>query len=399
MAKHRCFKALQAAVLSCVVVSASTQAKDGLHDPIVEPSWRASVVPATSAIPPQFVMLAFDGGMDNDFWQQSRDFAAANDVKFTYFVSCVYYIADADRKTYIEPRNGPGKSSIGWGGKPADIAERLKQTALAKAEGHEIASHGCGHFDGGKYSAEMWTSEFTQFNTIMAEAWKRYGAGTEPVGWSDYFQNQSYGGFRAPFLSFNKDALWSSLTRLKFVYDTSAPSRAGDWPKKDGALWEFPLVGLRIAGSRASTLSMDYNFYVAQTQAVRGNPKNFQLYEDQMFNTYMAYFKASYYGNRAPLHIGHHFAQWNGGAYWKALQRFIKDVCNSKAYPDVKCTNYSELADFMNAHVAELDNYQKGNFASPPTAPTAAVQTESQPLSTVELHKTWAIDPVQSHTN
>ena len=92
------------------------------------------------ATPPQFVMLAFDGGWDNKFWAESRDFAKASNLHFTYFVSCTYYLADADRKIYVEPRNGPGKSTIGWGGKPADIAERLKQTAAAKDEGNEIAS-------------------------------------------------------------------------------------------------------------------------------------------------------------------------------------------------------------------------------------------------------------------
>ncbi len=352
------------------------------------------------AAPPQFVMLAFDGGWDNDFWKSSRQFASANNVHFTYFVSCVYYLADADKKIYVEPRNGAGKSTIGWGGKPADIAERLQQTAAAMDEHQEIASHGCGHFNGKEYTSAMWNSEFNQFNSIMADAWKRYGTGVEPAGWHDYFTKPGYGGFRAPFLSFNKDALWTSLSNMKFVYDTSDPAREGLWPIKDKGLWEFPLVDVRIAGSNRTTLTMDYNFYVAQTGAQPGNPKNYQRYEDEVFNTYMAYFKNSYYGNRAPLHIGHHFSQWNGGAYWKAMQRFAKAVCNSKDYPDVQCANYSELVKFMEEHSNDLAAYQKSDFAkASPELTTDLLRPTLAPLTTAELHKHQPIDPIESHRN
>ena len=352
------------------------------------------------AAPPQFVMLAFDGGHDNDFWQASRDFAAANNVHFTYFLSCVYFLADADKNLYTEPRNGPGKSTIGWGGKPADIAERLKQVAAAMNEHHEIASHGCGHFDGKQYSAPMWESEFTQFNAIMANAWKHYGDGAEPQGWSEYFSTPNYSGFRAPFLSFNKDSLWSALSNMKFVYDTSAPAREGDWPVKDKGLWEFPLVDVRMASSHRVSLTMDYNFYMAQTGAHTGNPKNFQRYEDEVFNTYMDYFQNSYFGNRAPLHIGHHFSQWNGGAYWKALKRFAKAVCNSSTYPNVKCATYSDLVKFMEDHQSDLPAYQKGDFATAtPALLSEQLKPTIAPITLAELHKAQAIDPIESHRN
>jgi hypothetical protein len=348
--------------------------------------------------PPQFVMLAFDGGKDKDFWRESRKFAASNKVHFTYFVSCVYFLADADKNTYIEPRNGAGKSTIGWGGTPAEIAERLKQTAAAMDEHQEIASHGCGHFDGKQYSASMWNSEFGQFNDIMTNAWKHYGDSPEPAGWSDYFSKSGYGGFRAPYLSFNEDALWSALSNMKFVYDTSSPSREGDWPVKDKGLWEFPLVDVRLATSHRVSLTMDYNFYMAQTAAHRGNPKNFQRYEDEVFDTYMAYFKNSYYGNRAPLHIGNHFAQWNGGAYWKAMKRFAKAVCDSPDYPDVQCASYSELVKFMGDHEGELASYQKGEFAKATPALVSAKQAPAlHPITLAELHQAQPIDPAQSH--
>src|SRR5262245_60872689 len=77
--------------------------------------------------PPQFVLLAFDGSLNNDFWTESRGFAKAANVKFTYFISGVYFIPDAQRKLYDAPHGfGPGKSAIGFGGAASDIAVRYK---------------------------------------------------------------------------------------------------------------------------------------------------------------------------------------------------------------------------------------------------------------------------------
>ena len=42
--------------------------------------------------PPQYVLLAFDGSKSLPFWEESRDFARENDIKFTYFISGVYFL-------------------------------------------------------------------------------------------------------------------------------------------------------------------------------------------------------------------------------------------------------------------------------------------------------------------
>jgi hypothetical protein len=104
---------------------------------------------------------------------------------------------------------------------------------------------------------------------------------------------------------------------------------------------------------------MDYNFYVAQT-AAKPDPAHSAIYEQQMLDTYLRYFQASYEGNRAPIHIGHHFSTWNGGAYWRALQRFAATVCGM---PEVKCVTYRELSDFMDSVSPEIvAAYRKGDF-------------------------------------
>ena len=65
-----------------------------------------------------------------------------------------------------------------------------------------------------------------------------------------------------------------------------------------------------------------------------------------MRQSYLAYFRASYEGDRAPLSIGHHFADWNDGAYREALRRFVLEAC---PMPEVRCVSYAELADWLDA--------------------------------------------------
>ena len=75
-----------------------------------------------------------------------------------------------------------------------------------------------------------------------------------------------------------------------------------------------------------STLSMDYNFLVAHFGAGIA-PRRSEMAREQMLQTYLHYFKTKYSGNRAPLHIGHHFAGYAGGAYNTALKTFARAVC------------------------------------------------------------------------
>ena len=44
-------------------------------------------------------------------------------------------------------------------------------------------------------------------------------------------------------------------------------------------------------------------------------------------------------GERRPLQLGFHFTMMNGGAYWRALERFAAEAC---IRPDVACITYSD---------------------------------------------------------
>jgi peptidoglycan/xylan/chitin deacetylase (PgdA/CDA1 family) len=300
------------------------------------------VVTASAAKPTQFVALAFDGSKNIDMWQKTRDFALENNIKFTYFVSGVYFLTENNKRQYVEPQRGAGASAIGFGGDQRKIQERLNQMVKAVEEGHEMASHANGHFDGSNYSGAQWNSEFSQFTRFLTTAWERNSIRGEPSWWQDLFAKQMY-GFRAPLLG-DSQGMWGALRNHGFVYDTSRADQMSYWPRQINGLWNFPLAGVKIAGTNRNTLSMDYNFYYAQSKGNPGRPADFARFEEEMYQSYMNYFANNYNGNRAPIHIGHHFSLWNGGAYWRALQRFAKNVCHR---PEVKCGTYTELMEMM----------------------------------------------------
>lgn len=318
----------------------------------------------SAARPPQFVLLAFDGSLNNEFWGVSREAAKKYGVKFTYFMNGTYFLPDARKKEYVGPKHQPGQSDIGFGGLEENIKIRLEHVAGAAAEGHEIASHANGHFDGSSWSEEDWTNEFDQFEPLIGGAAKEAGVDLGTL-------LKKVKGFRAPLLG-HSPGLYKTLEKKGFRYDTSRSSATDFWPKKfDGTnVWNFPLAEVRIAGLSKSTLSMDYNFYVADTKGSPGNPEDYAMYEQRMYETYMNYFESNYFGNRAPVHIGHHFSRWNGGAYWKAMQRFAESVCSQE---EVKCVTYSELVDYMDKNAANRDSFQKTDFPKAVRPPGAAV--------------------------
>ena len=84
---------------------------------------------AEVARPPQFVMLAFDNCTELTRWQDLTDFAAEMDragkrVRFTFFVSGINYVEDANRGVYQGPGQRRGYSNINFGGPTEDVRKR-----------------------------------------------------------------------------------------------------------------------------------------------------------------------------------------------------------------------------------------------------------------------------------
>ena len=329
------------------------------------------------ARPPQFVLLAFDGSKSLNFWNDSRSFAQASrseskPLDFTYFISGVYFLNSKAKGLYKGPKHVAGASDIGFGETVADISSRVEQVNAAFEEGHEMASHANGHFDGSAWSASDWASEFDLFNQLVFGVFQNNGLASGSLR----FDAASVVGFRAPLLGVSA-GLWPTLSQFKFRYDTSRTNSTSYWPEKLGGVWNFPLAMLKIAGTSKKTLSMDYNFYVAQSG---GTPNASQgaLYEQQMYETYVRYFDGNYAGNRAPVHIGHHFSLWNGGAYWRAMKRFADYACGK---PEVRCITYKDYADYLDQLAPEtLASYRKGEFTREGVAAIGSLATHQPGL-------------------
>ena len=68
-------------------------------------------------------------------------------------------------------------------------------------------------------------------------------------------------------------------------------------------------------------------------------PGQTKEFEDRAYDAFLASFNAEYNGERVPFQVGFHFTLMNGGAYWRALERFAGEVCSM---PDVACVSYRD---------------------------------------------------------
>ena len=314
---------------------------------------------AEIARPPQFVAIAFDNCTELERWREWRDFAAAQEAigkpaRFTFFVSGINYLANANRAIYQPPHEPRGASRINFGGTAEDVRARVALINELQAQGHEVGSHAVGHFDGRAWSASDWAREFHMYDELFRNAAPNNGLA---AGGFD-FPLAKIVGFRAPYLAAG-GGLYAHLRGSRFRYDTSGVAEAHSWPQKRDGIWRFNLASIRLAGAGRRTLSMDYNFLVAHSFGLNDR-RNAARYRDQMLQSYLDYFRTNYSGNRAPLHIGHHFSDYQGGAYREALKTFARMVCG---LPEVRCATYTELADFMDVQGAEtVAAYQAGAF-------------------------------------
>ncbi len=314
--------------------------------------------------PPQLIGLSFDGSRSIDVWRNTLAFsremkAKGTPIKFTYFISGVYFLDNQNKDLYINPMGEKGASLIGFADNADDIAERIAQINIALNDGNEIGSHANGHFDGGKWTFEQWKDELTSFESILFNVNKNNpGLGSVKLN----LKKSDLVGFRAPVLGINRGAL-KALKELGYKYDASSISDGKEWPHKSDGLWQFPLATIYIGKDQRSTLSMDYNIFTEQTQAndtvKKGTPAWDIMYND-VYNAYMDYFNRNYMSNRAPIFIGHHFSLWNDGVYWEAMKNFAKTVCSK---PEVSCMTYADIANYLDELPPRaIDEYNRGKF-------------------------------------
>jgi peptidoglycan/xylan/chitin deacetylase (PgdA/CDA1 family) len=286
--------------------------------------------------PPQYVLISFDGAHDNKLWQRSRALGQKTGARFTYFLSCVFLIPRADRDRYRPPRMAPGRSNIGFAADKNEISERLSNIWGAHLEGHEIASHGCGHFDGGKWTTAEWDQELKQFRRLVADAYSANGLPGEPQGWRELAE-RDITGFRAPYLASGKP-VQKALKANGFTYQASGVTRGPELPERSGGFASFGLPLIPEGPSQRPVIAMDYNLYIRHSGGFE-KPSQSSEFEERTYQAFKAAFEKQYTGARIPLQLGFHFVEMNSGAYWRALERFAGEVCPK---PGVLCVTYKD---------------------------------------------------------
>ncbi|MEU6812204.1 hypothetical protein ABZ920_25145 [Streptomyces sp. NPDC046831] len=303
--------------------------------------------------PPQFVVFSWDGALEGDdhLFSHYRELAKRYDAHMTFFLTGIYLLPKSKKDLYHPPQHPVGSAAISY---PTDehIRTTLEQLREAYEDGNEIGTHFNGHFcgekGGGDWSVEEWKSEIDQFFSFV-EKWKTNTGYTDIAPLPFDFRKQVTGG-RAPCLEGQANLLKAAKS-YGWRYDASSAGDFQIWPVKKNGIWDFPLQMLPYENGKFQGLSMDFNFLYNQSEGeTEGDPAKYPQWEQQTVDSYLAGFNRVYYGSRAPLFIGNHFEDWNGGIYMKAVDQVVEKVCTKK---EVKCVSFKELADWLDVQKPE----------------------------------------------
>lgn len=301
--------------------------------------------------PPQFVVVSFDGGVENKtgIMQDYLDLAERTGSRFSFYISGVYLLPDNKMKMEYDPPGKPrGTSAIGFGD-PAIMGTRIDVLSDAYRKGHEIGTHYNGHFCGpggvSSWDKSDWTSEINQFNNII-DNWRAFNPQAQDAGPLPFNSSVVKGG-RTPCLEGKRGDMYSAFKKAGYLYDTSN-SGTLRWPQKTkNDLWDIPLQAILVPGlGSQGVLSMDYNFLVNQND---GNQQASQAkcdeIENQTIGAYRKALKDVKNGNRAPLILGNHMNNWVCNAYTKALTQFVDET--HKEDPSVRFISTLDLVTWL----------------------------------------------------
>ncbi|GLY29886.1 hypothetical protein [Kineosporia sp. NBRC 101731] len=305
-------------------------------------------------VPPQFVVFSWDGSasLDSGLFPRFRRLAQENGASMTFFLSGLYALPERHRRLYHPPQHPVGASDISFL-TTRHVISTMRQIGRAWTEGHEIGTHFNGHFCGtngvSRWSAADWDSEIKQAKRFV-KTWKTTTGTTgdrdlPPLPFD--YEKELIGG-RTPCLE-GQTHLLPTAERLGWRYDASSPGAAQVWPTKKHGLWDLPLQALPFpdatAGKSKHVLSMDYNLMYKQSGAdTYGDPAMWPRWRAQARDAYLAGFERAHQGNRAPLFIGNHFEQWNGGIYMDAVEDALVEMAKK---PGVKLVSFRQFVDWL----------------------------------------------------
>ncbi|MFK0232021.1 polysaccharide deacetylase family protein [Streptomyces vinaceus] len=305
--------------------------------------------------PPQFVVFSWDGageignGLFPRFLKLAKDHGAA----MTFFLSGLYLLPESKKDLYKPPNNPVGASDIGYL-KDENVRNTLGCVRQAWLDGHEVGTHFNGHFCGGSgsvahWSPDDWQSEIDQAVSFVT-GWRTNTGFTdiEPLPFD--YRKELVGG-RTPCL-LGQDNLLPVARKLGWRYDASSPGGVQVWPVKRSGVWDLPLQSMPFPGHSFEVLSMDYNILANQSKnTTRGMPSNYPAWRTQATSSYLGGFRRAYETNRAPMFIGNHFEEWNGGIYMDAVEEALKGMSDKK---DVRLVSFRQFTDWIDVQDPKL---------------------------------------------
>ncbi|MFE2476582.1 hypothetical protein [Streptomyces sp. NPDC059389] len=305
--------------------------------------------------PPQFVVFSWDGageignGLFPRFLKLAKDHGAA----MTFFLSGLYLLPESKKDLYKPPNNPVGASDIGYL-KDENVRNTLGCVRQAWLDGHEVGTHFNGHFCGGSGSVAHWTADDWQSEIDQAVSfvtgWRTNTGFTdlEPLPFD--YRKELVGG-RTPCL-LGQDNLLPVAQKLGWRYDASSPGGVQVWPTKKSGVWDLPLQSMPFPGHSFEVLSMDYNILANQSKnTTRGMPSNYPAWRTQATASYLGGFRRAYETNRAPMFIGNHFEEWNGGIYMDAVEEALKGMSDKK---DVRLVSFRQFTDWIDVQDPKL---------------------------------------------
>jgi hypothetical protein len=304
--------------------------------------------------PPQFVVFSWDGAANlaTGLFPRFRSLAAEHGAAMTFFLSGIYALPDSERMQYAPPGHPRGASDIGFLS-TEEVVATMAEVRAAWLDGSEIGTHFNGHFCGpagvARWSPQDWASEIAQAVRFV-QTWRTNTgrAGRADVAPLPFDYERELTGGRTPCLQ-GQEALLPTAAALGWSYDASSPGGVQVWPGRRSGLWVFPLQALPWPGGTGSrhVLSMDYNIMYKQSGGdPSGDPAEFRTWRAQARDAYLAGFQRAYRTNRAPLFIGNHFEQWNGGIYMDAVEEAFRVMAG---HPDVRLVSFRQLVAWLEA--------------------------------------------------
>ncbi|MGP4000566.1 hypothetical protein [Streptomyces sp. 8N706] len=299
--------------------------------------------------PPQFVVFSWDGALEGEdhLFSHFRRVAKESNARMTFFLTSMYLLPKSQRTLYRPPRHDAGEAAISFA-TDDHIRTTLEEVGRAWRDGNEIGTHFNGHFcgpdGGGEWSAAEWKSEIEQ-SYAFVKNWKT-NTGFKDLPPLPFDVEEELVGGRAPCLEGQKNLL-PAADSFGWRYDASSSGDFQIWPSKIDGIWNFPLQLLPYPGKEVQVLSMDFNFLYNQSgDSTEGDPARYDVWERETREAYLHGFERVYHGSRAPMFIGNHFENWNGGIYMRAVEEVMKDVCRRDG---VRCVSFRQLADWLDA--------------------------------------------------